>query len=61
VGGLTSFEALDLMRALKGLNFIGGDVVEVAPAYDSSEITSLLAAAIAFELAALIALARVER
>lgn len=61
VGGLTSFEALDMMRALKGLRFIGGDVVEVAPAYDSSEITSLLAAAIAFELAALIALARVER
>jgi agmatinase len=60
VGGLTSFEALDLMRALKGLKIIGGDVVEVAPAYDSSEITSLLAAAIAFELAALIALARAE-
>ncbi len=58
VGGLTSFEALHTMRALKGLQFIGGDVVEVAPAYDSSEITSLLAAAIAFELAALIALTR---
>jgi guanidinopropionase len=61
VGGLTSFEALDMMRALKGLQIIGGDVVEVAPAYDSSEITSLLAAAIAFELAALIALARAAR
>jgi agmatinase len=55
VGGLTSFEALDLLRAFKGLHFIGGDVVEVAPAYDHSEITSLLAAAIAFETAALIA------
>lgn len=61
VGGLTSFEALNTMRALKGLQFIGGDVVEVAPAYDSSEITSLLAAAIAFETAALIALARAAR
>lgn len=61
VGGLTSFEALDLLRALKGLRFVGGDVVEVAPAYDSSEITSLLAAAIAFELAALIALAQARR
>jgi agmatinase len=61
VGGFTSFEALDMLRALKGLNFIGGDVVEVAPAYDSSEITSLLAASIAFEMAALIALARVRR
>jgi agmatinase len=58
VGGLTSFEALDMMRSLRGLRFVGGDVVEVAPAYDRSEITSLLAAAIAFEIAALIALAR---
>ncbi|MFN0108227.1 MAG: agmatinase [Blastocatellia bacterium] len=58
VGGLTSFEALDIMHCLKGLQFIGGDVVEVAPAYDHSEITSLLGAAIAFELMALIAIAR---
>lgn len=58
VGGLTSFEALDLMRAFRGLQLVGGDVVEVAPAYDHAEITSLLAAAIAFETAALIALAR---
>ena len=60
VGGLTSFEALDMMSALRGLQFIGGDVVEVAPAYDHSEITSLLAASIAFETAALIALARAD-
>jgi agmatinase len=55
-GGLTSFEALDMMRSLRGLQFIGGDVVEVAPAYDHAEITSLLAAALAFEIAALIAI-----
>lgn len=58
VGGLTSFEALDMMRSLKGLRFVGGDVVEVAPAYDRSDITSLLGATIAFETAALISLAR---
>lgn len=58
VGGLTSFEALSIMRSLKGLNFIGGDVVEVAPAYDSSDITSLLAATLVFEIAALIAIGR---
>jgi len=57
VGGLTSFEALEMMRSFKGLNFIGGDVVEVAPAYDHSEITSLLAATLVFEIAALIAVA----
>jgi agmatinase len=58
VGGLTSFEALDLMRSFRGLQFVGGDVVEVAPAYDSSQITALLGAAIAFEIGALIAIAR---
>jgi len=58
VGGLTSFEALDMMRSFRGLQFIGGDVVEVAPAYDHAEITSLLGAAIAFEIAALVAITR---
>jgi arginase family enzyme len=58
VGGLTSFEALNMMRAFRGLQFIGGDIVEVAPAYDRSEITSLLGAAVAFEIAALIAITR---
>lgn len=58
VGGLTSFEALNMMRSFRGLQFIGGDVVEVAPPYDHSEITSLLGAAIALEIAALIAIAR---
>jgi agmatinase len=56
VGGLTSFEALSLMRSFRGLKFIGGDVVEVAPAYDCSDITSLLAATLVFEIAALIAI-----
>ena len=55
-GGLTSFEALNMMRSFRGLNFIGGDVVEVAPAYDCSDITALLGATIAFEIAALIAI-----
>ena len=58
VGGLTSFEALNMMRSFRGLRFIGGDVVEVAPAYDHSEITALLGAAIALEIGALIAIAR---
>jgi agmatinase len=58
VGGLTSFEALSMMRSFRGLKFIGGDVVEVAPAYDCSDITSLLAATLVFEIAALIAIGR---
>jgi agmatinase len=56
VGGLTSFEALDCVRRLKGLRFIGFDLVEVSPAYDHAEITSLLASALVFEFMSLAAL-----
>lgn len=50
VGGFTSVETLDLIRDLKDLNFVGFDIVEVAPPYDNAgEITSLLAANIVFE------------
>jgi len=38
------------VRALKGLNLVGCDVVEVSPPYDSGEITSLLAANLLYEL-----------
>jgi agmatinase len=48
-GGLTSNQALEIMRGLKGIEFIGMDVVEVAPDYDHSEITALLAAQLALE------------
>ncbi|HEY2321222.1 MAG TPA: agmatinase [Thermoanaerobaculia bacterium] len=58
-GGLSSHEALDMLASLRGLRIIGGDVVEVAPPYDSSNITALLGAAIASEIAALIAVSRV--
>jgi len=50
VGGLTSHEALRLVRGLRGLAFIGGDIVEVSPPFDGpGQITALLAANIAFE------------
>lgn len=49
VAGLTSREIVDLVRGLKGLPFVGFDVVEVAPAYDSGEITALLAANLVHE------------
>ena len=54
-GGLTSAQALAAMRGLRGIDFIGGDVVEVAPAYDSGQITALAAAHIAYEFLALYA------
>jgi agmatinase len=56
VGGFTSAEAIDLMRGLKGLNFVGFDVVEVLPAYDVAEITALLAANMVYEFLSLIAI-----
>ena len=43
-GGLTSSQLLSLLEALTPLNFIGMDCVEVAPAYDHAELTSLAAA-----------------
>ena len=49
VGGFTSAEAVDLIRGLKGLDFVGFDVVEVLPDYDVAEITALLAANIVYE------------
>src|SRR5262245_5457149 len=59
VGGLTSYEALALVRSLAGLGLIGADVVEVAPPYDGpGQVTSLLAANLLFELASVMALDR---
>lgn len=58
VGGLSSVEVLALLRALRGVRFAGFDVVEVSPPYDSiAQITSLLAANVAYEMLALAALA----
>jgi agmatinase len=50
VGGFTSIQILELVRALRGLHIVGCDLVEVSPPYDSSEITSLLAANLLYEL-----------
>jgi agmatinase len=49
VGGLSSVQVLDLVRALAGLDLVGCDLVEVSPPFDSAEITSLLAANLLFE------------
>jgi arginase family enzyme len=50
VGGLTSAQIIDLVRALQGLQLVGCDLVEVSPPYDNGEITSLLAANLIYEL-----------
>lgn len=56
VGGFTAFEGLTFVRGLKDINFIGMDMVEVAPNYDIAEITSLLAANVIFEFISILAL-----
>ncbi len=56
VGGFSSYEILQLVRGLRGLNLIGFDLVEVSPAYDSSNITAILAANLVFEFLSLVAL-----
>lgn len=50
VGGLTTREALRLIRGMKGLNIVGGDVVEVAPAYDPTTNTAQNGAQMLFEI-----------
>jgi agmatinase len=59
VGGLSTAEALALLRALRGINLVGADVVEVSPPYDGpGQQTSLAAANVAYELLSLRALAQ---
>jgi guanidinopropionase len=55
IGGITTLEAQRLLRGLRGLNLIGGDVVEVAPPYDQTGNTALVGATMMFEIICLIA------
>jgi agmatinase len=58
VAGFSTAEALAFLRALRGINLVGADVVEVSPAYDGAgQPTALAAANVGFELLALRALA----
>ncbi|MGW8226525.1 MAG: agmatinase [Anaerolineales bacterium] len=56
VGGLSSYEILQLVRGLQDLNMIGIDLVEVSPPYDHGDITAILASNLAFEFISLLAL-----
>ncbi len=55
VGGFTSHETLSILRDLKDLNFVGCDIVEVAPQYDATEMTAFMAANIGFEFISMLA------
>jgi len=56
VGGLSSYQLLQLVRGLHGLNLIGFDLVEVSPPFDHGDITAILASNIAFEYLSLLAI-----
>ncbi len=57
-GGLTSRELLNTLRGLTGVNIVGADIVEVAPAYDHAEITGIAASHVAYELLSLLSAGR---
>ncbi len=50
VGGLTVMQGIEIVRGCKGLDVVGGDLVEVSPPYDTSHNTSLVAANLLFEM-----------
>jgi guanidinopropionase len=55
VGGITTIEAQTLLRGLRGLDLVGGDVVEVAPPFDPSGNTALVAATMMYEILCILA------
>jgi len=61
IGGITTLEAQRLLRGLRGLELIGGDVVEVAPPNDQTGNTALVGASIMFEILCLVADSRFPR
>lgn len=61
IGGFTTFQAQQMVRALDGLNLIGADLVEVSPPFDPSGGTAWVGASIMFELLCVLATARDAR
>lgn len=49
-GGMTSRELLAMLRALRSVNLVGADIVEVAPAYDHAQLTAVAASHVAYEI-----------
>ena len=49
VGGLSSSRVMQILRGLAGLNMVGFDVVEIAPAYDHADLTALVGASLVLE------------
>ena len=56
IGGLASWQVQAILRRLQRLRFVGMDLVEVAPAYDVSEVTALAGATMVWEYLCLLGL-----
>jgi guanidinopropionase len=54
-------EALRLLRSLRGIDFVGGDLVEVSPPFDVGTLTAFNGASILFEILCLLTEARIKR
>ena len=61
IGGYSTFDAQKMIRGLRGLDLIGGDVVEVAPPFDPSGNTALVGATLMFEILCVLAEALARR
>lgn len=57
-GGMTTYEAQRILRALKVPNLVGGDVVEISPPFDQSNLTSLVGVDVMFEMMCMMAAGR---
>ncbi len=55
IGGFTTHEAQRMLRGLRGLNIVGGDVVEVSPPFDPTGMTALVGATMMYEILCLMA------
>ena len=60
-GGISTIEAMRLVRGLTGRNFVGADLVEVSPPFDVGNLTSFHGASILFELLCVVAAAKLGR
>jgi arginase family enzyme len=50
IGGLTTIQGIEILRGCRGLDIVGGDLVEVSPPYDPAGNTALVAANLLYEL-----------
>ena len=60
IAGLTTPEAMELIRGLRGLNYVGADMVEVSPPFDIGGLTALTGATVMYEILCLLAEARAK-